>query len=442
VEPELYASLRPPVYQGTVPGVFGALGGAIGNTTGPGGQIGRGGNMQTGGQSNLGVGGGIQGGFGGGFGGIAGVPPGNGGPPIARPSVRSALGSRLSYEELLQRSEAARDGSKRTSGLVPTASADFGQSFRYDVAEPVSLPRFKSALLPVVSEPAEVARVSIYNPAALTNHPLLGVRLTNTSKQFLAQGPVAVYDAGTYAGDARLPDVKPGETRLLSYAIDLNTDAGTSPRENVNTTSSLKITAGRVKETIQHRRTTKYRFTNRSTDARTVLVTQPVEHDWKLTAPEQPTDRTADLYRFEVKLPGNGAATLDVVEERTTETEWTLYLLSDDVSDRLMKLPVASAAVKAALAKAKADRAAVAATENALAAEETALKAIIDGQGRLRDNITKVPKESETFQRYLKKFDDQETEIEQRQAKAAQLRADLKRQKESLRDAMEKVTAE
>ena len=99
-------------------------------------------------------------------------------------------------------------------------SADFGRSFRYDIAEPVTLPRFKTALLPVMNEPVTADRVSIYNPAVLTNHPLLGHKLTNKSKQFLAQGPVAVYDGDDYAGDARLPDVQPGETRLLSFAID------------------------------------------------------------------------------------------------------------------------------------------------------------------------------------------------------------------------------
>ena len=192
VEPELYASLRPPVFQGNV------------NPA------------QAGNPQGQGIQGGIGGGFGGGqvgnmVGGTVISPP----PPPGVPAR-----NRLSYDEFLNRQfgQGRRAGGTADvigevqdfSGRPGGASADFGQSFRYDVADPVRLPRFKSALLPVVSETAGVERVSIFNPDLLPRHPMLGFRLTNKSKQFLAQGPVAVYDGGTYAGDARLPTCNPG----------------------------------------------------------------------------------------------------------------------------------------------------------------------------------------------------------------------------------------
>ena len=75
-----------------------------------------------------------------------------------------------------------------------------------------------------MNEAVEGTRVSIYNASVLAKHPLLGLKLVNKTKLHLAQGPVAVYDGDTFAGDARLPDLKPGETRLVSYAIDLGTE--------------------------------------------------------------------------------------------------------------------------------------------------------------------------------------------------------------------------
>jgi septal ring factor EnvC (AmiA/AmiB activator) len=67
-------------------------------------------------------------------------------------------------------------------------------------------------------------------------------------------------------------------------------------------------------------------------------------------------------------------------------------------------------------------------------AELAALKEIADDQDRIRKNIERAPKESETFKRYLKKFDDQETEIEKRQARIKELKAELAKQEAASQD--------
>src|SRR5262249_32030867 len=48
--------------------------------------------------------------------------------------------------------------------------------------------------------------------------------------QNLMQGPVAGYEGGAHAGDVRLPDLRPGEERLLRYAIDLGSEVKSSDR--------------------------------------------------------------------------------------------------------------------------------------------------------------------------------------------------------------------
>jgi hypothetical protein len=70
----------------------------------------------------------------------------------------------------------------------------------------------------------EGTRVSIYNEGAQAKFPLPGLKLKNTSGPHLMQGPVTVFEGGTYAGDARVSDLQPNEERLLSYAVDLGTE--------------------------------------------------------------------------------------------------------------------------------------------------------------------------------------------------------------------------
>jgi hypothetical protein len=79
--------------------------------------------------------------------------------------------------------------------------------FQYTVEKPLTVPRQKSALLPVVGKDVEASRVSIYNEGTQAKFPLLGLKLKNTSGLHLMQGPVTVFEGSTYAGDARVADL-------------------------------------------------------------------------------------------------------------------------------------------------------------------------------------------------------------------------------------------
>jgi len=57
----------------------------------------------------------------------------------------------------------------------------------------------------------------------------------------------------------------------------------------------------------------------------------------------------------------------------------------------------------------------MAATQRELQQQERQLNVITQDQDRLRKNLKEMPPEAAAYKRYLKKFDDQETEIERLQ---------------------------
>ena len=77
-------------------------------------------------------------------------------------------------------------------GALAAAETGLGDMFEYKIEEPVTLPRQKSALLPILNETLEGSRVSIFNNAVLAKHPLLGLQIKNKTELHLAQGPIAV----------------------------------------------------------------------------------------------------------------------------------------------------------------------------------------------------------------------------------------------------------
>ncbi len=117
------------------------------------------------------------------------------------------------------------EGRTLQESLVAAAQgSDIGELFRYDIKDEVTLARQRSAMLPIINDSVEGEKVSIYNAAVHTKHALNGVRLKNSSDLHLMQGPVTVFDGGAYAGDARIPDLPSGGERLLSYALDLEVE--------------------------------------------------------------------------------------------------------------------------------------------------------------------------------------------------------------------------
>ncbi|MCL2641676.1 MAG: hypothetical protein FWD53_12580, partial [Phycisphaerales bacterium] len=124
-----------------------------------------------------------------------------------------------------------------TQGIAAVAQTNkIGEMFHYNV-EKVTLPRQQSSMIPIITEMVQFDRVSIYNPSVLQKHLLHGVRLKNNSSKYMLGGPITVLDTvkeGTsYAGDARVSDVPPGESRLLSYAVDQDMSATVDRKEDL-----------------------------------------------------------------------------------------------------------------------------------------------------------------------------------------------------------------
>src|SRR5206468_2406302 len=93
----------------------------------------------------------------------------------------------------------------------------------------------------------------------------------------LMQGPVAVYDEGQYVGDCQLPDVQPGQERLVSYAIDLGVEV--RPEQDaagVEEVAAMSLEKGAVKAESRSVRRTAYRLNNRSKTDRVLLVEHPI----------------------------------------------------------------------------------------------------------------------------------------------------------------------
>jgi hypothetical protein len=317
VEPELFASLRPPVYGGSLSG---ELQGA-GLPGFPGAALG-------------GIGGG---GFGGGLGGFPGPVPSQLSlqrqriKKLEEKGMKQQEMNKLDYEEMLERKKFMRDvandvkekgsaiaGLNFKEGIQSIASSsEVGDYYQYTIDQKISLARQKSAMLPILNQSIDGAKVSIFNEAVHTKYPLLGLRLKNNSSKPLTQGPITVYDGGSYAGDTRILDLEPKEERLLSYALDQGTEVKTTVATHPAPEMTLNIGGNNLTALYTLRQTKTYTIKNRGTHDRTVIIEHPIRGDWKLIDPKKPNERSRDVYRFQIDVKAGQTVKQEVTEDQS-----------------------------------------------------------------------------------------------------------------------------
>ncbi|MBM4058540.1 MAG: DUF4139 domain-containing protein, partial [Planctomycetes bacterium] len=175
------------------------------------------------------------------------------------------------------------DGIASVQGIADGES--LGNLFRYRVAEPVSLQRQRSALLPIVAEEVAVERLAIYDERVLAKHPLAGVRLKNTTALDLMQGPITVYDQAAYAGDARIDDLAAGAERLLSYAVALDVEVAPRLEGRPEEITRVRLVRGTLAVTRKLARAKSFAITNDGAEPVNLLVEHPLSTGWNVVSP-------------------------------------------------------------------------------------------------------------------------------------------------------------
>jgi hypothetical protein len=418
---ERYASLRPRVYDQDLASreqQFEQAAQASSPRRGPplGGGMGLGGSM--GGMG--GMGGGMMGGMGGGmFGGAA--------PPRGGQERVFATADEQGRPEL-----------NLSQGVQSAASGeDVGELFRYVIQSPVTLRRNESAMLPIVNNAVEGEKVAIYNPAVQPKHPLAGLKLKNTTDLHLLQGPITLFDGGEYAGDARIEDIAPGSSRLISYALDLETEIAIDSKPAKQVITALSIHRGGLHVKYKATRSAEYTIKNSSGKSKQILLERPIDPAWNVTSPA-PAETTRALRRFAITAEPGKPAKLAVTEEHDLHEDWLLSTLTPEQIEIYLRASAASPALKKALEEAitlmtKADK-----IEADRAAAERRIADLAAEHDRLRKNIQAVdPRDpfgqsirkgaSELLNRYLAKFAEIEDQLDKERTRALELKEDERR---------------
>jgi len=295
------------------------------------------------------------------------------------------------------------------------AAERLGALFQYTVAD-VTLARQKSAMLPIITDSIELERLSIYNASVLRSNPLNGVLLKNTTGKHLLQGPLTVLDKGSYAGDARIDNVPPGQDRLLSYGIDLEMLVDNTKNTQRGAVLTAKIEKGEMIISRKLVSSQEYAANNKTGKDKLLVIEHPIRQGWHLVDTQKPFETTPSLYRFKGTAVANKVTVLTVKEEVVQDE--TIMLASANL-DQLVyysrtgeggaEIPKS---VRDALAKAIQLKQAAVDVERDIAARNQRVAEITAEQNRIRENMKTVAQATQYYDRLLAKLNEQESAIE------------------------------
>lgn len=318
-----------------------------------------------------------------------------------------------------------------TSSIAAAASAEkLGDLFQYTVGN-VSLPRSRSAMFPILTEDITAERTSIFNAEVMPRNPLRGVLLRNSTDKHIMQGPVTVFDGNTYAGDAQVGNLPPGQERLLSYALDLEVQVDATKNRQESFIQTAGLSKGVLKVSRKDVYSQEYVIQNKSDTDRSMVIEHRFRPGWKL-AGSQPVETTATHYRLKHAAPRGKTGTTTVVEENVRDE--TVAILPASIGSlelytRTDKIPKN---VRDSLGKAIELKRALEDTERRVADKRYALEEIEKEQERIRSNMGAVNNSSQYYSRLLEKLNAQETEIEKIQGEVRELEKKIAGQRSEL----------
>ncbi len=209
----------------------------------------------------------------------------------------------------------------------------FDDYFQYSLAQPVTIHKNESAMVPILQQTLPVERVTLWSAAE--PKPLRALWLDNTSKLTFDAGNFSVFESGAFAGEGLLDPIHPAEKRLLSYATDQAVRVRQHPEPGKRELRRVRIAPhafsdgqgaypGLVAQDFAAQSRTTYNVSNSAEEPRTVVLETARQKNRELTPESKAAETTPALYRFRVQVPAHQSTSQLVADEGLDRENWSI----------------------------------------------------------------------------------------------------------------------
>jgi len=338
----------------------------------------------------------------------------------------------------MQKAEAGGRPMSQAGNVEQIQATDAATQVSFKFPSPVTVANGRTLSIPVIDRQVPSQRLALFQSDTNARNPMAAVRITNNADTGLPPGILTIYErdkagAVAYVGDGRLSNVPVGEKRLIAYALD---EKITIEREAAQT---QRLATGTIAGGVLHysrvlRQTATYRIHGPAKEPRQLVIMQRQIPGWTLTKPDSKgMELSEGYYRIPFQLPGGDVVQVaEIVQEQTQQQQLRLLDAKDDQVKVFAQATEFDAKTREALTKVLQLQQAVTDAQRKITQVDAEKQQIVQEQSRLRDNLARVPANSDLQRRYLATLDKQETELEA----IATRRTDAEKAVETARDAL------
>jgi hypothetical protein len=300
------------------------------------------------------------------------------------------------------------------SSIAPTGAAfEIADLFEYRIAQPVTIKKNQSAMLPFLQNKIKARKVVLYSDQT-SPHPLNAAELSNSTGETLDGGPITVFDAGAYAGEALVETVKAGDKRLISYGVDLGTRITTTLESGERDEREIHLNRGVLTVKVATDRTTTFTIHNVDAKAKTLIIEDPIEEGFTVISAQKPMETSASVRRFEVSLGAKADVKFPLVEERIDGEYQTISNMTPDMILAYTRNKHLSDAGKRALGQIMDLKKKIAANNSQTELTSGQIRTATSDEERVRKNLESlnhVSGQQEVVQKYAAQLAQMETRI-------------------------------
>lgn len=156
------------------------------------------------------------------------------------------------------------------ASVAPAEGVEAGAMFRYSLKQPVDLRAHGSALVPFLGDGILARRIAFFSAAGQSARS--AVHVTHQGTQTLPPGTIAVFADGGFAGESALARMKPRETQVIEFGVDLDVELSEKASSSSDQTKLLAFDRGQLVEHFVRRHRVELALENRSGSGRDVFL--------------------------------------------------------------------------------------------------------------------------------------------------------------------------
>lgn len=353
-------------------------------------------------------------------------------PAKARKAAYGGVAMRAMAPEPTARMDDAAIMDKVKSSTKATTK-DLGELFEYNISNPVSIKRKKSALVPILTEEIKAKRILLYNKQEHGKNPNACLEITNNSDLKLERGPVTIVYDNNLAGEAIIPFMNKDDIRLLNYAIEQAVLIDTDQKTENKNIHKISFGGAYCYEYYYTNLTSTYKIKNKTDEVKELYIDHPKKSGYEIIEKPIEPEETANYWRFKLTLKPKDAITFTIVEQRENYSSYYIWNWNKDDILKKVSFYIRKEFIDKKLETQLTEIAELIGKVNQLNQEKTKLETerntLTSEQERLRENISvlgNTTQEASLREKYVKKLTTQENRFEEIRTKIEELDKEIK----------------